>query len=403
MNEKRSNEAKDKETTSGNRPENGPTMDDLEVRLTALAMGEASDFERSQLEAMMNDRPELQVLFEQFKQLHASLITMDVSATDEPLDKIADSDWKLSDERRSKLLAVINGEQPNPVQQLAVYLKSDAHTSRWNLRRLKWWGIGITTAASLLIGISWFQWRAFPMSVATSKSVRENFQAAAASSMDMAEPAVRSGLDFDQSALDETVRLEARYDQSQIMKQLAEATSTSPAPVVELYSDVTKNQWEFSIGEGQAIQNNSSGSSEQSLRQRVDEKSVGDRISVDSASGRIDNLFAIVDPDAKPAVGGSANPSPIPAEPQTSFLGAVGQKVESQLGEDVAAGQRYLWFDKKYAEQSPGGQPSVQDLAMSELQPTNSGALIGDFAAPSPQDAFGLEGRQNDDWRCGEF
>ncbi len=38
MNEKRSNEAKDKETTSGNRPENGPTMDDLEVRLTALAM-----------------------------------------------------------------------------------------------------------------------------------------------------------------------------------------------------------------------------------------------------------------------------------------------------------------------------------------------------------------------------
>ncbi len=152
MNEKETNSEPSDEAVKGNRSEIGPTMDDFEVRLTALVMGEASDFERSQLEALMNERPELRAEYQQLKRLHASLAAMDLrEGADATQD--ADLEWKLSDSRRGALVAVLDGRQPNPLPLRLADQSTSSASARWYHSRSTWWSIGITTAASVLICI----------------------------------------------------------------------------------------------------------------------------------------------------------------------------------------------------------------------------------------------------------
>ena len=83
-----------------------PRIDpELETRIVALVLGEASDFERDELNRLIKERPELATLKEQIQSIHGLL--RDVGTGESVAE---DDDWKLSAEKRSAVLAVIGGE-----------------------------------------------------------------------------------------------------------------------------------------------------------------------------------------------------------------------------------------------------------------------------------------------------
>ncbi|MCR9293613.1 MAG: von Willebrand factor type A domain-containing protein [bacterium] len=82
---------------------------ELEARLAALVMGEASDFEQAQLEELMSQQPELADVYDRLLATH--LLLQDVGEGEYPSDT---QGWKLSEGRRNAVLAVIDGEQPRP-------------------------------------------------------------------------------------------------------------------------------------------------------------------------------------------------------------------------------------------------------------------------------------------------
>ncbi len=103
---------------------------ELQVRLMNLVMGEASDFERDQLQALMEQRPELAAYCEHVEHLHgllneAAIGDLDQFSKGEKLtegdeasaecseDEDSQPTWQLSADRRSQLLAVLDGTQAN--------------------------------------------------------------------------------------------------------------------------------------------------------------------------------------------------------------------------------------------------------------------------------------------------
>lgn len=79
---------------------------EMEARLTALVLGEASDFEREELERIAGERPELRLLRTRLEMLHTLLREV---ATGETMAR--DDEWKLSAGRRAALLAVLEEEE----------------------------------------------------------------------------------------------------------------------------------------------------------------------------------------------------------------------------------------------------------------------------------------------------
>jgi len=78
---------------------------ELEARITALVLGEASDFEREELERLIGEQAELAMFRKRMETVHGLLREVATGET------AADDDgWKLSDERRAAVLAVIDGE-----------------------------------------------------------------------------------------------------------------------------------------------------------------------------------------------------------------------------------------------------------------------------------------------------
>ena len=77
---------------------------EVEVRIIALLLGEASDFERDELNRMIESRPEL-AAFKKEMQNVDGLIREISSRDSEP----AEDDWKLPSEKRKALLATISG------------------------------------------------------------------------------------------------------------------------------------------------------------------------------------------------------------------------------------------------------------------------------------------------------
>lgn len=107
---------------------------ELELRLTALVMGEASDLERDQLEMLLQERADAAAWYRQLRQLHAGLaelaaIDAEAVAEDFAEDAVVggasfngtgfeeiNNDWKLSADRRQQVLAVLDGQSPNPLR-----------------------------------------------------------------------------------------------------------------------------------------------------------------------------------------------------------------------------------------------------------------------------------------------
>ncbi len=77
---------------------------ELEARIVALVLGEASAFEQEELERIIADRPEARLFKNRIAELHGL-----VDEASNPVDAIA---WKLSSDRRETVLAKIREEQP---------------------------------------------------------------------------------------------------------------------------------------------------------------------------------------------------------------------------------------------------------------------------------------------------
>ena len=108
----------------------------LAARIVALVLGEASDFERDELNQLIAKRPELAVFKSEIENLHGMMTEV---GSGEPL--APDEQWNLPNERRKKVLAVINGEaeveddKSLPVQLLQTSMLSK-RSWLWNLSKI---------------------------------------------------------------------------------------------------------------------------------------------------------------------------------------------------------------------------------------------------------------------------
>ncbi len=89
---------------------------ELEARIVALVLGEASDFEREQLERLMADRPELVLFKERIESVHGMLedLADDPSESEPDVD---DAAWKLSSDRRQEVLKTLGISDASPSEK----------------------------------------------------------------------------------------------------------------------------------------------------------------------------------------------------------------------------------------------------------------------------------------------
>jgi len=81
---------------------------ELEARIVALVLGEASDFETAALESLIEQRGELAALKQRIEAVHRLL--QHVATGEADAEAIGDqNDWRLPDEQRSALLSAIDG------------------------------------------------------------------------------------------------------------------------------------------------------------------------------------------------------------------------------------------------------------------------------------------------------
>ena len=125
---------------------------ELQVRLMNLVMGEASDFERDQLQLMMEQRPELVVYYQHIEHLHGLLCevgTGESAADSDPT--IADAAWQLSSERREKVLAVLDNRSLDLTDK--VTLADKGIVGRWRVSAVQ--AVVAASVACVLIGLLW--------------------------------------------------------------------------------------------------------------------------------------------------------------------------------------------------------------------------------------------------------
>ena len=83
---------------------------ELEARIVALVLGEASAFEAEDLERLMSKKPELESYRIGLEKVHGVLA--------EAQESKEDPKWKLSEDRRGKILAKIDEKKRNEMLQM---------------------------------------------------------------------------------------------------------------------------------------------------------------------------------------------------------------------------------------------------------------------------------------------
>ena len=108
-----------------------PNIDpELEARLVALVLGEASDFEREELERLCAEQAELAAFREQVRETHGLLSEIGAG------EFASSEEWKLSPERRKHVLATFSGQRPPSPRKARLRLKDS--TRRRLISRLSW-------------------------------------------------------------------------------------------------------------------------------------------------------------------------------------------------------------------------------------------------------------------------
>lgn len=98
---------------------------ELEARIVAMMMGEASDYERDQLEELISQRPDLAAAKDELQGIHSLLSDVGAGELADPA-----SEWKLDSSRRDSVLSVIDGGEPNPISQPLVATSSQGRAWR---------------------------------------------------------------------------------------------------------------------------------------------------------------------------------------------------------------------------------------------------------------------------------
>lgn len=106
---------------------------EIEARIVSLIAGEASDFERDELERLMTERPELRVFRRRLEAVHGLI--------GESARRDDDDEWKLSEKRRSEVLEVIGSRREGKVLPVL-----DPETTRE--RRIRRSGFRVLTMAA---------------------------------------------------------------------------------------------------------------------------------------------------------------------------------------------------------------------------------------------------------------
>lgn len=104
-----------------------PIDPELEARIAALVLGEASDFECDQLNQMIEDRPELQALR---AELESTDRLLRAAGSGEWTDD-NDDEWKLPADRRKVVLAAISGDVAPDATTRPASLTHDVWRKRW--------------------------------------------------------------------------------------------------------------------------------------------------------------------------------------------------------------------------------------------------------------------------------
>lgn len=121
---------------------NLPIEPDLEARIVALVLGEASDFETEELERLIKSRPELAAFKHEMEQV--SSLLREVGASEE----MPGSDWGLPSERRQVVLDAIQGKVATAAKDASEAVASEASRFQW-----RWMGVleGVVAIAIVFV------------------------------------------------------------------------------------------------------------------------------------------------------------------------------------------------------------------------------------------------------------
>ncbi|GAB5406560.1 MAG: hypothetical protein Aurels2KO_47910 [Aureliella sp.] len=137
--------------------ENPKLTPELEARFVALVLGEASDFEREQLEALAERDDELGALYDELKRVHGLM----ESVAEKGRDTAGEDDWKLSPDRRKEVLSVIGGDDTAQSQAGRDVSSNERPVSRSRtgagLRRYRRLALGFGVAGCLAGSAFWIQ------------------------------------------------------------------------------------------------------------------------------------------------------------------------------------------------------------------------------------------------------
>ncbi|MEM7473590.1 MAG: von Willebrand factor type A domain-containing protein [Planctomycetota bacterium] len=128
---------------------------ELEARIVAMVLGEVSDFERDQLEQLIEARPELLQVRKQLEELHGLLNEVGEGELLEEAEAASDeTPWTLDESKRNQLLSVIEGEEENPVlvESAAKQIVSRSWMEWANARKIEI----LTASACIVICIGLF-------------------------------------------------------------------------------------------------------------------------------------------------------------------------------------------------------------------------------------------------------
>ncbi len=123
---------------------------ELQVRLMNLVMGEASDFERDQLQLLMEQRPELVAYYQHLEHLHGLLSEVGAGELEIDVDTSTTEDvWQLPADRRERVLAVLDNRSASPPEK--VTLANKKWPKHWRVTALE--SVVVASIACVLIGL----------------------------------------------------------------------------------------------------------------------------------------------------------------------------------------------------------------------------------------------------------